>query len=383
LKKILLITDTLCDINGVSRFIQDCVKHSKNEDIAFKAICSTLKQECEEDENILILKPFFRMKMFYYPQLDLVIPNIFSLYKLVKSENPNLVHIPTAGPVGVIAVFICKILKLPIVGVYHTDYSSYVYKNTNSKIIKKLTSSFLHWFYKNHIHLFSRTKIYVQKIQEELDKPKENIHLIKAGIDTDIFSSSYNNRTIWSTMGLNQEHFIALYVGRVTTEKNISFLYKVWSEFIHINPNASLVIVGYGYQKEDVKQYEEYNIYHIGIKRGEELSQIYASSDIFLFPSVTDTLGQVVMESIASGVPVIVSDVGGPQEIVKNTKKACGFVQTTQSTSEWIHTLTELSRKDASYFQLKQNCQESRDALSIKTSVRDFFAMNKQIMESL
>lgn len=379
----MLITDTLCDINGVSRFIQDCVRYAAANEVDFKAICATQKKDCPKDERLIILKPLMKIRMFYYPQLDLVVPPILRLYKLMKQLQPDLVHIPTAGPVGLVGLMIARQLKLPIVGVYHTDFSNYMYNNTKLIMVKKITSIFLKWFYKDHQHLFSRSVDYIDKIEQELALPRKNIHLIQAGVDTQIFSHHYYDRNIWNVFGVEKTHFIALYVGRVTAEKNVQFLYELWHDFIKTHPHASLVLVGYGYDNNKIESYKKENIFHVDVQRGETLSKIYASSDIFLFPSLTDTLGQVVMESIVSGTPVMVSDVGGPKEIVKNCSYDTGYVKSTESTQGWLEEVTKLYNDKITQKRLRDNCIKSRQDFSIEASINQFLERNKTIIEQL
>jgi glycosyltransferase involved in cell wall biosynthesis len=137
----------------------------------------------------------------------------------------------------------------------------------------------------------------------------------------------------------------ALYCGRVSVEKNTPMLDRVWPEIrrrcAERNIEAELVIVGDGPDRHRLTEaLKRHGAHFLGFRHGEELSQIYASCDCFLFPSVTDTLGQVVMEAQASGLPAIVSDQGGPATIVRDGET--GFVAPVGAPDRWIDRAVDL-----------------------------------------
>jgi len=136
-----------------------------------------------------------------------------------------------------------------------------------------------------------------------------------------------------------------LYVGRVSVEKNMPQLTEVWKK-VHAacrarGLDAELIVVGDGpYRAEMEKTLRGRDAIFLGFRHGEELSTIYASSDMFAFPSTTDTLGQVVMESQGSGLAVIVTDEGGPKEVVEDGQT--GFVIAAEDVDAWSARIVEL-----------------------------------------
>ncbi len=375
--KVCLVSDTVYDLNGVSRFIQDYCQEARKHKKDFYVISSTSKKHYEEIENIFNIKPIFKIKMPFYNSLDLVIPNFFKIKNKIKELNPDLLHISTPGTVGLCALISAKILNIPVVGIYHTDFPSYMYKNTKSKFVKKITLMYLKFFYKSFTALFSRSCEYIDIIKKQLAFKEEDLYILKAGINIENFDKSYKNENIWEKYDIKKNDFKVLYVGRLSVEKNVDLLIEHWKK-LKIE-NAKLILVG-DLEFELERKEELKNIVFLGRKQKSELSQIYASSDCFIFPSTTDTLGQVVLEALASALPVIVTNSGGPSSFVKNE---FGYVVDINSFDEVKNSLEKLSKKDDAYFKKSSNAYEYMRDKFISHSFLDFWEVNQKIVKSL
>ncbi len=374
---IVLFSDTVYDLNGVSRFLNDFADISKDE---FKIITSTKKSAFSQKKSIYNIKPFFRIPMPFYKELDLVFPNPFKMSKLLKKLSPTLVHISTPGPVGIIGSILTRIYKIPKAGIYHTDFPAYIYKNTNLKIFRYISKCYLRFFYSNFEAIFVRTQEYKSIVMNDLKIDESKIYILNAGINTKSFSPSFRDINIWNDYKIRVNSMKFLYVGRATKEKNIEFLIELFKKVYSLNLNIDLIIVGNGHFLKYKEELKKFNIYFLGMKLGKELSHIYASSDVFIFPSTTDTLGQVVMEAMSSSLPVIVTNKGGPKEIVKNSKS--GFILDINDENEWINSIKMLyENKDLykSYSQKSLSFMENKD---IKNSFEDFCDKNKLICKN-
>lgn len=376
--KICLVSDTIYDVNGVSRFIQDIAKEAIKYDKKFYVISSTQKNHYENIPNILNIKPLFIMKMPFYKSLDLVFPNFFRIKSKIKKLNPDLLHISTPGTVGFCALISAKLLNIPVVGIYHTDFPSYLYKNTKSKIVRYLTMKFLKFFYSGYKAIFSRSEEYLKIIEKELRFSEKNIHLLKAGINTKSFNKSFKDNTIWSNYDIDKNSFKVLYVGRISVEKNVDKLIKYWQESNF--RNCELILVGDVEFCINLKYKKNSSINFLGRKQKDELSKIYASSDCFIFPSTTDTLGQVVMEAMASGLPVIVTNKGGPKSFVN---KEFGYVIDMNYSKEMKDIIEKLSFKDDDYYEKKDNAYLYMRDKSISHSFLDFWENNEKLFRRL
>ncbi len=376
--KICLVSDTVFDINGVSRFIQDfskeAIKHKKD----FHVITSTKKQHYEELQNITNIKAIFSMKMPFYKSLDLVFPNFFKIKNRIKELNPDILHISTPGTVGLCALISAKLLKIPVVGIYHTDFPSYMYKNTNNRFVRWVTIKFLKFFYSFFEALFTRSQEYFTVIEKQLGFEHKNIYLLKAGINIENFDKSFKDETIWKKYGVSDSSFKVLYTGRVSVEKNIDKLIRVWQKELFYN--CELILVGDCEIEIDKEELKKSGIFLLGRRQEEELSKIYASSDCFIFPSTTDTLGQVVMEAMSSGIPVIVTNKGGPKTFVS---EEFGYVIDINSIEDISKAIKSLARKDEIYFQKAQKAYRYMRDKSISHSFLGFWEDNQEIFTNI
>jgi len=179
--KICLFTDTFCDANGVSRFLQDMAKESLSSKVELNIITSTVKNYCPKLDNVFILKPFFRIKMPFYKELDLVFPPIRQMVKKVKELQPDVIHISTPGFIGIIGTLIALKYKIPVIGTYHTDFPMYIYSNTRLKLAKNITTLFMKLFYKKFTALVTRSQEYIEVINQDICIKKEKIFFCNRG----------------------------------------------------------------------------------------------------------------------------------------------------------------------------------------------------------
>lgn len=379
--KILLFTDTLCDLNGVSRFIQDMAKEALKQEVQLFILTSTSKENCPNLSNIYNIKPLLRMKMPFYNQLDMVFPSYSQMKTITDKIQPDIIHISTPGMVGFFGRLIAKKSNLPIMGTYHTDFPKFIYNNIPIRWVERLTIYIMRYFYKNFTALFVRSNEYMQITHEHTDLPKESIHLLQAGIDTSKFNKNYKNLNIWNQYNIPQKHIKALYVGRLTKEKNFPLLLDYWSAYFELsrNKNISLIVVGSG--KFNSKKYLPYNVHFLGEKRGEELSRIYASADLFLFPSTTDTLGQVVMEAMSSGLGVIVSDKGGPKTLIDPSNPA-GYAIESSNKEQWLTSIKKLISDEALRKKMGNSGINTINNMGIEKSFEAFIQKHIEIDKS-
>ena len=373
--KICLISDTVFDFNGVSRFIQDFAKEAQKYNKKFVVITSTKKSSDTDLLNIINIEPIFRVKMPFYKSLDLVFPNFFKIKAEIKRFKPDLLHISTPGTVGLCALISAKLLKIPVVGIYHTDFPAYMYKNTKSNFIKWGTIKFLKFFYGGYKAIFIRSDQYFKTLKTQLGFSYKNIYLLTAGINIENFNSKFKDDSIWDRYKIDNKRFKVLYVGRVSIEKNVDKLLDLWQKAKL--KNAQLILVGDNELKYIVK---DKSISYLGRKSGLELSKIYASSDCFIFPSTTDTLGQVVMEALASALPVIVTNKGGPKTFVK---KEFGYIIDINNFNEFKTSLSEISKQEEAYTKKSIKAYEFMRDKSISHSFLTFWQKNEIIYQKL
>jgi glycosyltransferase involved in cell wall biosynthesis/predicted phosphodiesterase len=201
-------------------------------------------------------------------------------------------------------------------------------------------------FYSTFSMVIARSTCQQMEIERTLELPPEKIRCLTPGTDVERFHPKFADRDHWEALGVPKDSFIALYVGRINSEKNFGFLLKIWEELQNCKESSDqkfcLAIVGRGDTTLIQRAKELPNVHILGAQQGERLSTLYASADALLFPSTTETLGQVGLEAGASGLPVLVTNQGGPQMYVRDGQT--GYILPSQDAKAWAGKLLELSR---------------------------------------
>jgi glycosyltransferase involved in cell wall biosynthesis len=299
--KILIVSDAwLPQINGVVRTYE----HLKEE---------LEKQNCEV--NVIGPSSFKRrMAMPGYKEIELVLFPYKPLKRMVLNYQPDTVHIATEGPLGWAMRKICLRHNIPYTSAYHTQFPDYVEKRIQkifpplARTSKKLSQAFIKKFHQSAYAIMVATP----SLEQELlglgyTTP---MHRLTRGVKLDMFRPG--EKEVFDDLA----HPIALYVGRIAVEKNLE-------DFLKMDWHGSKAIVGDGPDLEELKR-KYPDVYFAGAKTGAELASHYRSADVFVFPSKTDTFGMVLIEALASGLPVAAYDVTGPKDII--TTAALGAV---------------------------------------------------------
>ncbi len=341
--RLMLFTDTLGDVNGVSRFI----RNMGHESIAAgqeMLIATSTRFEIPPEDCFFNCRPKFAMKMPKYAELDFVIPNKTDLVRRAEEFAPDVVHVSTPGGVGKVGRDFAKKRGIPIAGVYHTDFPAYLEHLFNEEMYGTITAQYMKFFYKPFELILSRSEQYMESL-EKLNFSRDRMAKLEPGIKLDDFDASHRDESAWDEYGLPRDSVKVLYVGRISTEKNLPVLTEIWPKVREraraADVDARLVVIGGGpYLTEMQSALGGHGTVFPGFKHGTELAKLYASADMFVFPSLTDTLGQVVLESQASGIPVIVADQGGPKEVVDDG--ATGLVLPGSRPAAWVDAVSDL-----------------------------------------
>lgn len=341
-----LFTDTLGDVNGVSRFIRTIAEQALTRGAHLHVLTST-RFQCPDRPNIHNLPPRYARPMPAYPTLEIVWPSAKALTRLADRLNPDVVHVSTPGPVGSVGRKYALTRGLPLVGTYHTDFPAYVDHLLDDRVLTWVMTQSMRRFYTPFARVFTRSTEYAQALVDLGVGPDRIVRLLP-GIDTQAFDIRLRDESgaIWDGVpGARRSSVKALYVGRVSVEKNLPLLVKVWPRVkaacVRLGLDAQLVIIGDGpYRATMERELAGADAVFAGFRHGLELSTLYASSDLFVFPSTTDTLGQVVMEAQCAGLPVLVTDQGGPSGVMDDG--VTGRVLSASRPGDWERAMVEL-----------------------------------------
>jgi glycosyltransferase involved in cell wall biosynthesis len=311
-------TDTFYEVNGVALTLQQHVHFAQKNDKALALITCHSNREGVHG-GVRNFKPIGAYELPEYPEQNIFYPPLLEMLAHCYEEKFNHIHTATPGPIGLAALAIAKILDLPLSGTYHTAIPQYSRVLTGDDAIQELTWKYVLWYYDQLDVIYAPS----QATSEELIAKgirADKIRVYPRGIDVERFTPHKRNGI------LRQRYDISggttfIYVGRVSREKNLHLLAEAFRELIQDGHDAHLVIVGEGpYYEEMQRRMQDLPCYFTGYITGSDLAEMYASADLFVFPSTTDTFGNVVLEAQASGLPVIVTDQGGPHENIIPSK---------------------------------------------------------------
>ncbi len=307
--KIAHFTDTFNEVNGVARTIRQqlemVARHGK--DMTVITCGATV-----DVPGAVSFAPVGRFSFPEYEEITLAYPPFLDMLTHCFEQEYDCILAATPGPVGLAALAISKILKLPFHGTYHTAFPEYVGAFTEDAGLEDGCWRYMSWFYNQMQVIYAPSEATRFELAERGIDP-EKIVTYPRGVDTDRFHPDKRNGFYrrFAVQGRTK----LLYVGRISVEKGLDVLSDAFKKAAAIRDNLQLIVVGDGpYLKKMQRTLRNAPATFTGMLGGEALAQAYASADIFVFPSATDTFGNVVLEAQASGLPVIVSDRGGPCE---------------------------------------------------------------------
>jgi len=311
--KVAWLTDTLEDVNGVSTTI--CRLAVAGRDSGFDVTVISCRGESKLKG--VPLKNFAPIGEFALPEYELqklAFPPVLEMLEYIHREGFTELVLSTPGPVGLVGLLAARLLGLPVRGIYHTDFPRYIRILTEDTDLESLTWAYMHWFYTGLDELFVNSEPYREAWIARGAIPSR-LRILPRGLDVQLFNHARRDSDFWTKRGAKQGVTVILYVGRVSKEKDLDLLVPLMARLGEAN--ALLAVVGDGPYRAELQEHLPGAIF-TGYLHGEELAAAYASSDVFIFPSTTDTYGNVVMEALASGIPCVVSDAGGPRGLVEN-----------------------------------------------------------------
>lgn len=406
--RVLLFTDTLGDVNGVSRFIRNSAWMARATGRDLQVLTST-RMEIPREENIHNVPPRWAGAMPGYSNLELALPAWREMVRRAEEMRPDAVHISTPGPVGLVGRRVARRLGVPMLGVYHTDFPAYIERLFENEALTWLCTAHMRWFYGPFARVFSRSEEYIDSL-ERLGIERSKCVRLRPGIRVEEFARGRCDGRVASDAAARKEcspecgekektndssrdlapqgSVRVLYVGRVSVEKNLPLLSRVWAratqELGRLGLEAELWVVGDGPYRESMERELAGagvlgTVRFWGFKYGEELRNVYGSSDVFVFPSITDTLGQVVMEAQAAGLPVVVSNVGGPKEVVREGET--GFVRSVTEVGAWVRAIVGLVADRARRIAMGRAAADFMKSFTMDRSFEHFWGVHEQEVE--
>lgn len=331
--RVAVFTDTfLPQINGVTNTLRKLIEYYEKENIEYLIFAPEGDEEFHSEYNV---ERFFSLRLFLYPECKLAIPNLFRLNDTLAKFKPDVIHLMTEINMGITGLKYAKKYGIPCISNYSTNFCDYL-KYYKLEIFKNQAWNYMRWFHTQMdltICPTEETKIMLKQ------HGIENVDIFSRGIDSNSFSPANRNVDFRKRLGVDNK-IVFSFVGRVAPEKDMDILiesYKTIKE--KYNEKVALIITGEGPYLETCKKELPKDTIFTGFKKGKELAEIYASCDIFVCPSSTETFGNVVLEAMSSGIPVIGADAGGVKNIIVHGSNGLKFKPRD------IHSLTSIMEK--------------------------------------
>jgi glycosyltransferase involved in cell wall biosynthesis len=309
-------TDTLSDVNGVSRTVTSAAALARRLGLPLTVLASESRRPAAEldCENFA---PIWETPVPRYEELTLRVPPAIEMIEHCERENYGRIVISTPGPVGLAALAAAKLLGVPVAGIYHTDFPRYVAALGGEGRLEDLSRSYIRWFYRQMDEVLVSSAAYAEELVR-MGIERERLRDLARGVDLELFSPAKRRPDFFSRWGVAPGP-VLLYAGRLSREKNLGTLLHAQGELRERGVRASLVLVGDGPERRALEmRWGGADVAFTGYLGGEELAAAYASADLFVFPSRTDTFGNAVLEAMASGLAPVVAREGGPAEQVRH-----------------------------------------------------------------
>ncbi|MGA9164151.1 MAG: glycosyltransferase family 1 protein [Thiobacillus sp.] len=249
----------------------------------------------------------------HYEGLKMGLPAKTALTRLWTMQRPDVVQIATEGPLGWSALAVASKLRLPVASDFHTNFHSYS-NHYGLGLLRRAIVAYLRKFHNKS----SVTLVPTSGIRRELlGHGYENIEIIGRGVDTRQFHPGRRDPALRARWGVSADETVALYVGRLAAEKNLALVFSAFDAMRETHPATRLVLVGDGPERANWQAKRPDAIF-CGTQIDEALAAHYASGDVFLFPSLTETWGNVTIEAMASGLAVVAYDCAAAEEVIRH-----------------------------------------------------------------
>lgn len=313
--RIACVTETYPpEVNGVAMSLSRMVDglHRRNHDVQLVRPRQDKQQSPEEGarfhEVLMRGLPIPR-----YPDLRMGVPSKRALVQLWSTRRPDVVHIATEGPLGWSALQAAQHLKLPVSSDFRTNFHAYS-RHYGIGWLHKPIMAYLRKF-----HNRTRcTMVPTEALRRDLAAAGfQRLVVVTRGVDTQLFNPLRRSAQLRAQWGLQPRQLLVTCVGRLAAEKNLAVLLTAFEAIRQRVPGARLLLVGQGPMQAELQQRCPDAIFS-GQRSGEDLAAHYASADLFLFPSLTETFGNVTTEAMASGLPVVAFDHAGAGQLIKS-----------------------------------------------------------------
>jgi glycosyltransferase involved in cell wall biosynthesis len=287
------------------------------------------------------------------------------LTQKLEAFNPDVIHFASPSPLGSFANKYGIANNIPVVSIYHTHFISYVkyyfdFAKFTIPYFQKKAKEMTKRFYKDPHIVYVPTKEIIKDLKEKCELDGSNLKLWQRGINNKLFNPSKKDKAYLKELVGNDKPNI-LFASRLVWEKNLQSLIDFYKKCEAEKAEVNIIVAGDGVVRKELQR-KMPNAKFLGMIGHEELAKVYASSDIFFFPSVTETYGNVVIEAMASGIPCVVANGGGPKSFI--THGVNGMICEADNISEFWDAIRDLLNDKERYHKMVHDGLAFTDSLS-------------------
>jgi phosphatidylinositol alpha 1,6-mannosyltransferase len=324
--RIAYFPDSFHEVNGVAHTSRNFVAYARRHAIPFLCVRAGQTTRLLPPEGSIEALELGRSPLAVHLEKDLSFDPLFFRYSTLISDTvrafrPDVIHITGPSELGLFGAYFASRLGIPLVASWHTNVHEYAGRRLNwlsrhlhrtgprvERAVEALVLQATSRFYRQATVLYAPNPALCTLLEHKTHRP---CHLMQRGVETDLFTPAKRSRPESDTQPLLG------YVGRLSVEKNVALLPRIDLALRARGLQPRWLIVGHGSEQRALRSALPAATLP-GVLRGEALANAYANMDLFIFPSHTDTFGNVVLEALASGVPAIVTPSGGPAHIVQD-----------------------------------------------------------------
>jgi glycosyltransferase involved in cell wall biosynthesis len=306
--RVAIISDTVDDTNGIAIGLRRFVASSRQ---AGHGIHLVGAERAGVVDEVVRMPAAMTACLPIYPDMTWSVPELPPLVTWL-SRNADLVQLAAPGPLGIAGLIAARMIGLPVVAQYHTEVAEYAARMTGMPMIRGIVEPIVGWFYKQADLCLAPSQA-VEARLAALGVASDRVCRVQRGVDLELFHPRRRDRTTHARFGIGDGP-VALYVGRLSKEKNLDALAAAWATIHTARPDARLLVVGG--EGPLVGTFRAPGMIEAGGLYGAELAGAFASADVFVFPSETETFGNVVVEAAASGLASVVASAGAAHEHV-------------------------------------------------------------------
>ncbi|TAG29129.1 MAG: glycosyltransferase family 1 protein [Verrucomicrobia bacterium] len=308
--KLALVTETFPPaVNGVAMTLSRLVAGLRARGHTVEVVRPRQKHESGPSGDFIVPG----LPIPFYSSLRIGMPSVARLEERWRAWQPDVVHVATEGPLGLASLSAAARTRIPVTSSFHTNFHAYG-GHYGVAALRDATLAYLRWFHNRTRLTLAPTR---QMVAELGAHRFQNLAVMARGVDTTLFDPAKRDLALRASWGAGPSDPVALYVGRVAAEKNLGVAVEGFLRLRAHEPRAKFVLVGDGPAREALARAHP-DFHYAGMRRGEELAAHYASGDVFLFASVTETFGNVITEAMASGLVSLSYDYAATREHVRH-----------------------------------------------------------------